>query len=893
MSDNQFNEAEMIIAINPTNPDNMVIACHEGFDPDGIASLPYPESIDTFYTLDGGTTWHNVKVNSSVDGYNFDSTVEEDCRADPTIAFDEDGVLYVGYIIIPDYNKTSGIRRLVVGKSTNSGMNYNNFNIIDNGQNIDKCHLASGPDPQNNSQQNAYITWDESGVAQVAYSTDSGNNWSSPKYSDNTSGDDRLCDPAVGPEGNLYVSWVNRDNDSIYVAMSDDKGDSFYNPVHVTDVYTDFCFMETIPAAPTRGVGVGPVLDVDRSGGPHDGRIYLAYGDADSNIDDVDVYVTYSDDEGDTWETPIRVNDDSTSTSQFLPWIDVDQKTGMVIVIWYDARDDPVNNEKVYVYGSYSFSVADGFSSNVRISDEQSDQSGGWERDYLEYIGVVSYDNKIQAIWADNSQDENNNDIYTSSWHVNEASKYTVGKFVLTDPRKVVFSYYHSVVNNGTDPVVVETRFAVPPSSSKLHNQSIVGTNYFPDTMDFEQDEWGQSVAINERTVAPGEESTAWYETEAIVYNITYNIDPDMVQGEIPQDIYDAYTADAEKYMIEDPILLDAVEDAVGSETNLYLKAKLLHDYVKDNIYYCFGGGWEAAPAVLQNGCGSCSEYVFLYIALCRIAGIPARYVSSTLFGSSSGPGHTFPYEDDMYHRWTQIYLPGYGWVPVDVTWDDSTSSDLYFGRTSNWVVATNIGGGPSSHLEWNHHSADSWQGDVELLEKVAIWDAWEETTPRDIKRDAAIELESIDTGNVFLNGWIEFSADEITLSLDDEYWVDDSHLDPHDGRNVFQTAAAAVMTLEILSELTGVSFHSVLEKLVNADKLLAEISIEEAGSMPVSCWWYSWIVEELISSANEQLYEAERDRGQLDYESSVMQYMTAWQLAQWAIEKAEMTCWP
>jgi NADH-quinone oxidoreductase subunit E len=51
--------------------------------------------------------------------------------------------------------------------------------------------------------------------------------------------------------------------------------------------------------------------------------------------------------------------------------------------------------------------------------------------------------------------------------------------------------------------------------------------------------------------------------------------------------------------------------------------------YIQARMTYELSGGWNVAPTVLERGTGSCSEYTFLMIAMCRAAGVPARYVGS------------------------------------------------------------------------------------------------------------------------------------------------------------------------------------------------------------------------------------------------------------------------
>lgn len=62
---------------------------------------------------------------------------------------------------------------------------------------------------------------------------------------------------------------------------------------------------------------------------------------------------------------------------------------------------------------------------------------------------------------------------------------------------------------------------------------------------------------------------------------------------------------------------------------------------------------------VLAGGSGVCQDFAHLLIALCRHAGLPARYVSGYL-GDVSNSGAS--------HAWVEAYIPPYGWVGLDPT---------------------------------------------------------------------------------------------------------------------------------------------------------------------------------------------------------------------------------
>ncbi len=66
---------------------------------------------------------------------------------------------------------------------------------------------------------------------------------------------------------------------------------------------------------------------------------------------------------------------------------------------------------------------------------------------------------------------------------------------------------------------------------------------------------------------------------------------------------------------------------------------------------------------LVKRGHAECRGHAMLYTALCRSAGIPARPVWG-LIRVSAGENRRFG--DIVSHSWTEIYIPGCGWIPVD-----------------------------------------------------------------------------------------------------------------------------------------------------------------------------------------------------------------------------------
>ncbi len=72
------------------------------------------------------------------------------------------------------------------------------------------------------------------------------------------------------------------------------------------------------------------------------------------------------------------------------------------------------------------------------------------------------------------------------------------------------------------------------------------------------------------------------------------------------------------------------------------------------------------ASWVLRNRQGVCGELTDLFIAMVRSLGIPARFVTGIAYTDSP----LFP-ERWGAHGWAEVYFPGYGWVPFDVTYGE------------------------------------------------------------------------------------------------------------------------------------------------------------------------------------------------------------------------------
>jgi len=268
--------------------------------------------------------------------------------------------------------------------------------------------------------------------------------------------------------------------------------------------------------------------------------------------------------------------------------------------------------------------------------------------------------------------------------------------------------FFHQTRNFGPDTVkTLDVYLAVPQD---LANQELLQPATFePEPTNMLTDKWGQLVAhFHFENLAPAEFASVRMFSSAKLYETRYFVFPEKVGSlnDIPGDIRERYLVDDAKISLDNDIIQKGIKEALDGETNPYWVARKIFNYVIDHMEYELAGGWNVAPAVLERGNGSCSEYSFVYIAMCRAAGLPARYAGSIVVRNDDAS------YDDVFHRWVEVYLPGYGWLPVDPSGGDQkwpADRANYFGFLGNRFLITTVGGGGSEYLEWGYNANERY----------------------------------------------------------------------------------------------------------------------------------------------------------------------------------------
>ena len=400
------NESEEAIAVNPTNPKNIVMVTN--------VDVPVAGMFEGV-SFDGGKTWSTSLIG------NNDNLGAACC--DPSLSFDNYGNLFLGYL----FNVGNTVP---VALSTDGGLH---FNVIANiakpaGSNTSTASERKGlfryvdQETITTGHNEVWMVFNAGGpiVATGAAVTGLGQVGTfSPAVVVPGTNNCTYGDVAIGPNGEVMnvcsLTSTGQGGGRLYVSVDPDGlgpapfgGSVFVAETHVGGF--DF-----IPPQPDRSVDAEPGLAWDRTGGVHNGRVYLVYTlEVKNESNNMDIEVSYSDDRGATWSAPVRVNDDATKNSQFLPKISLDPTSGNLAVVWYDSRNDlglggpgdtnGIPNDDAQFWGAFSTDGGQTFTRNIQISAGTSNShASGNHIDYGDYTGLSFYGGVAHPAWADNS----------------------------------------------------------------------------------------------------------------------------------------------------------------------------------------------------------------------------------------------------------------------------------------------------------------------------------------------------------------------------------------------------------------------------------------------------------------------------------------------------------
>lgn len=190
-------------------------------------------------------------------------------------------------------------------------------------------------------------------------------------------------------------------------------------------------------------------------------------------------------------------------------------------------------------------------------------------------------------------------------------------------------------------------------------------------------------------------------ENEALITDYTWVQRPRYVNP-LDESIHEAIYPDARPVCEEDlceqaphvvftPYLKALAKELRGDETDPVRIAYKFYCFATRQVMYAY----QRPYLLIENGSeytatqlrGDCGLYAVLFISLCRISGIPARWQS----GLYAQPG------DVGSHDWAEFYSERLGWLPVDCSFgggalraDNEERWAFYFGNLDPWRMVAN-----------------------------------------------------------------------------------------------------------------------------------------------------------------------------------------------------------
>ena len=156
------------------------------------------------------------------------------------------------------------------------------------------------------------------------------------------------------------------------------------------------------------------------------------------------------------------------------------------------------------------------------------------------------------------------------------------------------------------------------------------------------------------------------------------------------------YLEPSETIDANNPGIIALANELAAGKDDLYEVVFTLAKWSKENIEYDLSTLTESvsqsASWVLENRRGVCDELTNLFIAMNRALGIPAKFISGVAYTD------TVPTEDGFgAHGWAEIYFPGHGWIPFDVTYGEYGYVDEFHIKLKEAVDAIK----PSTRYQW------------------------------------------------------------------------------------------------------------------------------------------------------------------------------------------------
>lgn len=237
-----------------------------------------------------------------------------------------------------------------------------------------------------------------------------------------------------------------------------------------------------------------------------------------------------------------------------------------------------------------------------------------------------------------------------------------------------------------------------------------------------------------QRSIYFEQEAVADQKTEfQVVFEFTNHavyqkIDPQRVKPVKITDELKPFLAERPPHVVFTDEIRQLSRQIVGDETNPYLIARKIFQWISDNIPWASAREYSTfaniSDYVYQNRHCDCGMHEIFFMTLCRMNGIPTRWQS----GWTTTPG-----QENM-HDWGEIYFEPYGWLPVDAdvgVVDSKNEDEKWFfigGMDAYRLIVNDDYSQPlfPAKIHFRSETLDFQRGEVEWKGGNLYFDQWD-----------------------------------------------------------------------------------------------------------------------------------------------------------------------
>lgn len=403
----QIDPKGVSIAINPKNQQQIIAGA-------GMANA--------YNSEDGGKSWKkNENICEAFNLYGMPKVLWDTARK----AYFSD-LAFLNPKVVTD---GSWVDRVIVNRSEDFGKTYTNCE--DFGKNDKRVQYRHSicVDQKTNV---LHATWTEfnkfesknphdTSFIRYSKSLDGGRRWTDPKKislrpgtcqnADSTLMGASIC---LGANDELYVSWAGP-NGIVFQKSWNDGATWLSAEKAVMPVKNGWDYK----AGGLNKANGLPVISCDLSNA-HKGRIYICWSDEKNGEKNKDVFLTYSDDKGETWIDPVLVTYYPNHKEQFMPAFTIDQSTGYLYVLYYDQQ----NFVEAGLTDVYLALSKNGGLKFEYYKINQKPFKPGKDASFGDYIGISAAGNVIRPIWMQHDK-KNELNVYTAIIDDKSLQKYS------------------------------------------------------------------------------------------------------------------------------------------------------------------------------------------------------------------------------------------------------------------------------------------------------------------------------------------------------------------------------------------------------------------------------------------------------------------------------------